>query len=134
MQADPIASANGIFRAILLPPIHHSVHFWYYPTSVDLGITISATACGVWLLLGLLTLWHGLHARRRSPRHADALPANYRAEAPQRIVLLPGSRAMPQPGKDPGSAIGSELGPRDPPHLPRPAASSPAVPIPGPAQ
>ncbi len=59
-----ILLANGLFRAVPLPPGEHIVDFWYAPDSIILGIRVTAVAIGVALASLAVSL---ALARRRRP-------------------------------------------------------------------
>jgi len=63
-----ILLANGLFRAVPLPPGEHVVELWYQPKAVALGIQVTAVA-GV-LTLASLAAWL-VASRRRRPSLAE---------------------------------------------------------------
>jgi hypothetical protein len=80
-----ILLANGLFRAVPLPPGDHVVDLWYAPDAVILGIRVTAVAAGIALAsLAAAFLLAGRRrptiveqrakrmARRRSPRPRSA--------------------------------------------------------------
>jgi hypothetical protein len=74
----PIYLANGLFRAVPLPPGDHTVEFWYDPPAVDigLGITLWTAAMAATPLLGVSYLALRRRGQRRSARAPHVSIAN----------------------------------------------------------
>ncbi len=66
-RGEPIRAADAAFRAIAVPPGHHTVRFYYHPTSVLVGGVISVAA-----LLAIVACL--VISRRRRPRRTVTEP------------------------------------------------------------
>ena len=58
-----ILLANGLFRAVPIPPGEHIVDLWYAPDSIILGIRVTAVAVGIALASLAISLVLARHRR-----------------------------------------------------------------------